>query len=296
MAVSEVLRDLGGIARRTTLLKVVPRKELDRAVASGDVVRDARGLYSLPDADEGLRIARRYGGALALESAALRHGWAVRTVPVLPRLMISRGRKVRGAVADADLHYAELSSTQVSDGVTTEATTLDHCLRRLPFADALCVADSALRDGFGAQELRQVAEKGRGPGAPQARRVADLATPKAANPFESSLRSIAVDVPGLDVRPQVRIDDGAFIVRPDLVDQRQRLVLEADSFEWHGKRSALAHDARRYNMLVVSGWMVLRFCYEDVMFDPQGVRAVLVEAVALAEVLKRLRDAMPFAA
>ena len=98
------------------------------------------------------------------------------------------------------------------------------------------------------------------------------------------------------MRPQVRIDDGAFIVRPDLVDEGLRLVLEADSFEWHGKRSALAEDTRRYNMLVVAGWIVLRFCFEDVMYDPESVRETLVQSVALAEVLKNLRDSLPFAA
>jgi hypothetical protein len=60
---------------------------------------------------------------------------------------------------------------------------------------------------------------------------------------------------------------------------------EADSFEWHGGRAALASDARRYNMLVVAGWMVLRFSYEDVMFHPDDVRPVLVAAVALGELM-----------
>jgi len=296
MVVSDVLRDLGGVARRAALLAVISRKELDLAVAAGDVVRDARGRYALPDADDGSRLAQKYGGILGLASAATRHGWAVRSVPPVPQLIISRGRRVRGPVSDVALHYAELESDQIVDDVTTPETTIDHCLRRLPFADALAVADSALREGFGRRALTEIADRARGPGARQARRVAVLASSKSANPFESSLRSIAVEVPGLDVRPQVRIDDGAFIVRPDLVDTGLRLVLEADSFEWHGKRSALAEDTRRYNMLVVAGWIVLRFCYEDVMYDPESVRKLLVEAVALAEVLKNLRDSLPFAA
>jgi len=296
MVVSEVLRDLGGVARRAALLTVVSRKDLELALASGDVVRDARGRYALPDADEQTRLAQKYGGVLGLATAAIRHGWAVRSVPPVPQLIISRGRRVHGPVSDVALHFAELEPGQKQDGVTTPETTIDHCLRRLPFADALTVADSALREGFGRQSLTEIAGKATGPGAPQARRVARLATPKAANPFESSLRSIAVDVPGLEVRPQVRIDDGAFMVRPDLVDEGLRLVLEADSFEWHGKRSALAEDTRRYNMLVVAGWTVLRFCYEDVMFDAEAVRRTLTEAVALAEVLKHLRELMPRAA
>lgn len=65
-------------------------------------------------------------------------------------------------------------------------------------------------------------------------------------------------------------------------------MLEADSFEWHGKRTALASDARRYNRLVVGGWMVLRFCYEDVMLHPEEVGRILVSAVDLAELLSEV--------
>jgi very-short-patch-repair endonuclease len=80
----------------------------------------------------------------------------------------------------------------------------------------------------------------------------------------------------LSARPQVRIGQA----RPDLVDEELRIVLEADSFEWHGSRTALRRDARRYNLLVVDGWLVLRFAWEDVMFDQPYVRSVLVKLVA----------------
>ena len=103
----------------------------------------------------------------------------------------------------------------------------------------------------------------------------------AANPFESVLRSIASSVPGLRVEPQRLITLGTGWVRPDLVDEDLRIVLEADSFEWHGSRAALARDARRYNHLVAAGWLVLRFTWEEVMFDPDGVRKVLVAVVEL---------------
>jgi very-short-patch-repair endonuclease len=144
--------------------------------------------------------------------------------------------------------------------------------------------------------LDRIAEQVRGPGSPQVRRVCRNADERAANPFESTLRAIAHDVPGLDVVPQVVIADGDFTARPDLVDERLWLVLEADSFEWHGKRSALASDARRYNLLVVRGWIVLRFTYEDVMFRADEVRQTLSAAVALAELLSEVgRDLLPAA-
>jgi very-short-patch-repair endonuclease len=185
----------------------------------------------------------------------------------------------------AHLHW---SDDAVCGVATSPEVTLEQCLRHLPFDEALAVADSALRAGFGAQAIAAIADRARGPGSPQIRRVAELATPRAANPFESVLRAIAADVGGLRMPAQVVIRDGAFVVRPDLVDERLRIVAEADSFEWHGGRAALAADARRYNMLVVAGWIVLRFSWEDVMFRSDEVRRVLVEAVALAQLMGKV--------
>ena len=122
------------------------------------------------------------------------------------------------------------------------------------------------------------------------RRVARCASPLAANPFESVLRAIALDVPGLSVEPQVTIRESDILVRPDLVDERLRIVLEADSFEWHGGRAALSADARRYDLLVVNGWLVLRFSYEHVMTQPDFVARVLVAAVSRAA---RMREVVP---
>jgi very-short-patch-repair endonuclease len=293
--VSDLFRDLGGVARRATLLRVLERAELDRAVTSGQVVRDSRGLYALPEADAAVRVAARLGGALCLTSAALAHGWPVKEVPDKPHVLVSRGRRLAAdARRLAHLHVGELTARHVSDRVTTPDVTLVQCLRRLPYDEALAVADSALRAGVGKGTLGRLAEEARGPGAPRIRRVCAAADGRAANPFESVLRAIAHDVPGLDVTPQVVVTDGDFAVRPDLVDERLWLVLEADSFEWHGKRSALASDARRYNGLVVRGWIVLRFSYEDVMLHGDEVRQVLVAAVALAELLSEVgRDRLP---
>ena len=285
MDVTDALRELGGVARRAALLRIVDRATLEAAVNSGCVVRDARGLYALPDADVGVRAAARYGGALSLTSAALVHGWAVKSVPDKPHVTVTRGRKLPRTVSDAHLHFAELADHEVVDGVTSPVVTLRHCLRALPFDEALAVADSALREGFGQQALETISDSARGPGSRQVKAVVAAASPKAANPFESVLRAIGSTVPGLDLRPQVRLQDGDFAVRPDLVDKRLGVVVEADSFEWHGKRAALASDTRRYNMLVIAGYLVLRFCYEDVMFAPEHVRRILVRVVVLAELL-----------
>ena len=69
--------------------------------------------------------------------------------------------------------------------------------------------------------------------------------------------------------------------RPDLVDRVLRLVIEADSFEFHGKRWFLTRDCERYNSFVMRGWLVIRFSWEHVMFEPEYVARVLRTMVDL---------------
>lgn len=109
-------------------------------------------------------------------------------------------------------------------------------------------------------------------------RVAQEADGRAANPFESVLRAIALDA-GPRLTPQIVIHDRGFTCRPDLVDVERKLVVEADSFEFHASRAQLRKDCRRYTGLSIRGWTVLRFSYEDVMHDQDYVRASLVAMV-----------------
>jgi hypothetical protein len=210
--VADLVRDLGGVARRSALLRVVPRSDIERAVAAGQIVRDSRGLYCLADADVARRVAARLGGALCLTSAALEHGWAVKFVPDKPHVLVSRGRRLSAVERRmAYVHIAEPANGQVRNGATTPELTLAQCSRRLPYDEALAVADSALRAGIGRSVLHRIAEGARGPGSPQVRRVCAHADHRAANPFESALRAIAQDVPGLEVTPQVVIADDDFV-------------------------------------------------------------------------------------
>jgi very-short-patch-repair endonuclease len=293
----ERLLELGGIGSRGTLLRSCSRGDLERVLAAGDVVVVARGLLALASVDDQERTAARLGGTLALTSAALHHGWAVKTVPDRPHVVVSRGRRVTKAERRiVHVHRAELGDGQVVDGVTTEVVTLAHCLRRLPFDEALSIADSALRSGVPRSTLERVAEEARGPGCTQMRRIAEVASPDVANPFESCLHAIALTVPGLQVRPQVTIREPGIVARPDFVDVALKIVLEADSFEWHGGRAQLSADARRYDLLVVNGWLVLRFSYEHVMGQPEFVHRVLVAAVEHARMLNKAQRALASAA
>lgn len=271
----------GGLARRSTLLEALGRGLLDRAVADGVLLRVSRSLYGPPELDASRRLAHRVGGLLCLTSAALVHRWEVKAVPERPDILVARGRSIPAGLRPlATWHRGDWTADDVCEGIaTSRELTLTQCVRSLPEDEALAIADSALRHG---EEtiVRRVFASARGPGRPKMLRILAAADARADNPFESVLRSICLGIPGLHVTPQRVITSVDPPVRPDLVDEALRMVIEADSFEWHGGRAALRRDARRYDLLVADRWVVLRFSWEDVMFDPEFVRSTIAKVVA----------------
>lgn len=247
-------------------------------------MRTAHGRYALASVDDARRLAHATRGVLCLTSAALAHGWRVKSIPARPQICYPKDRRLTAEIRrQVHVRWADLESAEVEGLATSRAKTLEMCARSLPYDEALAIADSALRDG----ELATLTalRHARGRGAARIRRVVADASPLADNPFESVLRAIAADVDGLNFVPQVRIGRHP----SDLVDEDLRIVAEADSFEWHGKRAALHRDAALYNELVVQDWMVLRFSWEAVMHQPAVVRQTLERAVLLAFQRTKLR-------
>lgn len=279
-----MLAELGGVATRAQLLALRPREEVERARECGAVVVLGRGRYALPATESAAATAHALTAVLSHRHAAVHHGWAVKLLPPRPDVIVPRNRRLSAEQARAaTVHRSSLLDEDVSHRGGLRLTSMDRTLAdclRLPFDEALAVADSALRTGVSPGRLSVIARDLQGPGARRARRVASLATRKSAGPFESVLRAIAADVEGLALHPQLALwDADRFLARPDLVDMDHRIVVEADSFAWHGDRAALARDCRRYNELTVRGWLVLRFAYEQVMGEPGWVRSMLESAV-----------------
>ncbi len=279
------LHRLGGVASRTTLVRTASRHAFDRAVRRGEVVRDGHGRYALPTADDALRTANALTGVVSLRSAAAYWGWEQKLPSQKPDVTVPRNRNVPAdKQLTATVHWADLAPDDIHRGVvTSRMRTLLDCMRRLPFDEGLAIADSALRHGdISPAELSELADAARGPGAARVRDVARHSDARAENPFESILRATALPVRGLHLVPQLAVRLPSGTIYPDLVDEHLRIVAEADSFAWHGSRGALRQDCRRYNRLVLRGWTVLRFAWEDVMFRPDYVRASLELAVRLA--------------
>lgn len=287
LAIQRALVESGFVATRRVLLAAGPRAALEALLDDGQVVRVARGRYADPSVDGARRAAHALAGVAAYQSAALAHAWPVLFPPSRPQLVVGRGRKV--AAADREryaISWRTLSADDIDpDGWFTSATrTVLDSAGALPFREGLAIADSALRSGRVTRSDLDVAATRLVPFRRQRiLRVLREARGLAAGPFESALRALCTEVDGLTAEPQVHIPEPPepFLARVDLADRRLRIVIEAESVEFHASSAGqLQRDCTRYTELGVRGWLVLRFTYRQVVFQPEWVLTMLRAAVA----------------
>jgi very-short-patch-repair endonuclease len=286
MKITNTLARMGGAGDLAALLRHHSRVEVDRALRDGTIVRTARGRYAAWWLGEDKRTASRVDGVLSHRSAAIVHEWAVREVPPRPDVTFRRDRRLRGEERRLVVpHWSELHPTEVDGLVTTRRRTLIDCMRNLGLQDSLAIADSAIRnDDVTGRDLLAIARSTKGRGRTRIICVAEEATSRAANAFESSLRAIASGVPGLRLQAQhpVLIPWTGVTIHPDVVDPALKIAIEAESFEWHGTTAQLTRDCRRYNALMRLGWLVIRFSWYQVQFEPAYVRQTIEATVELA--------------
>lgn len=163
----ELLRRKGAVRSRELVEAGIARVQLSRMVASGELIRLSRGLYSLPervgaDVDEGvLVVAERITGArLCLLTALRLHGlttqapfevWiAIGNKDRMPRLDWPVLRVVRysGEALDAGLEVRTVGERDVQ--VTNAAKTVADCFKFRNLV-GLDVAIEALKDALRAR-------------------------------------------------------------------------------------------------------------------------------------------------
>lgn len=275
--VPDLLRMLGGHARTGQLRERVTREELTAAVRRGDVIRVGRGTYALPELPSSRLAAVRARGVLSHVSAAQVWGLPLLFPPELVHVSVPHGSRPR-PVDGVRYHWCTLPPDAVVDDVTTPLRTVLDCAVVMPFREALAIADSALRaDVIGRTDLLGEAARRLGPGTVRCRQVAALADGEAANPFESALRAALLEAGLCHFVPQVEILTSGGRARVDLADRGLKLVVEGDSYTYHATRAGFTRDCRRYDELSRAGWTVLRFTWEQVMFEPEWVAAVVAD-------------------
>lgn len=249
------------------------------AVAQGFVVRHRRGTYALPDVEAARLAATRLLGVVSHSSAALMYGLDLLSEPDCVHVTLPSNAMRRWVPDGVRLHYASLSPDERRAGLTSIRRTIVDCARTLPLPEALAVTDSALRRSVATRAaLLNELDQTRGRGVVRARCVLTRADPRAATVFESALRSITLDLGLTCLVPQLPVHTASVRARVDLGDPVRRIAIEAESFEFHGRRAQLTRDCARTNALGLAGWLVLRFSWEQVVFDPQYVAGVVLEA------------------
>jgi very-short-patch-repair endonuclease len=285
MEVTAALAQLGGSADARSLRELVSRRKLRKAVVRGTSYATVPGRMRCPTLDAAMSAVRAAHGARSHLSAALHWGWELKQAPALPMITVPRGRNLseRRRIG-MQVFWAQLTEAELEAGVTAPLRTVIDCAQRLPWDVALTVADSALRSGAVTREdLLNAADAAPARHRRRACGVAAAADARSAGPFESVLRAIALQVPGLDVVPQVAVGRRDLIGQVDLadVDLGIVIVIEAGSWAFHGNRTAFDKDVRRYTAMTREGWLALRFLWDEVMRDPDYVWSVLQDAVRL---------------
>ncbi|WUJ72664.1 hypothetical protein OG809_05210 [Kribbella soli] len=175
-SVGEVLARLGGWTKRTELVGATSRRAVEAALERGEIQRIALGIYALPDlpADEVAVLA--YDGVLSHVSAAKALALPLLVTPQKPHVVVPPKRHPRPG-PPAVLHWADTTSEERRNRITSLPRTVLDCSRILPFPEALAVADAALATGRLSQdELVAATAAMRGHGCLNARRAAAAST------------------------------------------------------------------------------------------------------------------------
>ncbi|MBB4138942.1 endonuclease domain-containing protein [Microbacterium invictum] len=248
------------------------RHDVAQAVAADALRRIRRSWLAAPGADPDLQLAAAVSGRVTCVTAAKRLGlWVPSHDRLAPpaHVAVPHSRAHIHATG-VHLHWATgpiaVAATAVADPVVN---VLFHIARCLPRVDALAVWESALRKrAVNADEL--VRTRWRSTQAAELASVASVLSDSGIETaFVDGMRSV-----GIAVRQQVQLAghrvDG-------LVGDR--LVVQIDGFAHHGaadRRRDLRHDA----LLILRGYTVLRFDYQQVLYDWEHVQSTVLTAVA----------------
>lgn len=106
------------------------------------------------------------------------------------------------------------------------------------------------------------------------------------NPWSGGERDLQAVLRGAGVTGWVAnaaLRVGGFTQYPDLLFEAARLIVEFDGFAVHGTRQAFESDRIRQNRLVLAGYRVLRYTWQRLQDDPDGIVAEIRAALIGAE-------------
>jgi len=254
------------------------RSAIRHLVARGRLRQEFRGVYALGPAplpplalEAAALIAGGEGSALFARSARAAYELGPSVIPVEVAVRTNRRSRPR-------LHVVRRVVDDVRTPNGLHATTPQQTALDL----AGVVDERELRRFVAGARVKRLLPLGAFPVAPGA-------------PGAPALRAVLDDGPGLTrsaaERMLRKIASGAGLPPPetnvvvlgrerDAVWRAQRLVVEIDSWQFHGHREAFEGDRHRDQDLIAAGWRVLRFTARQLRDEPLRVAALLALALA----------------
>lgn len=259
MDVTEYLKYAGSVARTATLLQAgFTERTIRSTLASGQALRLRHGVVALHDAQPDLVAAVLANGVLCCASAAPHHGlWRLHP-PERPHILCRHG-----AAAGVVIHRGSLVPPEFPRPVAGLTDTLLHALRCLPPVEAAVMVESALVQGRTTLDYLRQRLPGNRNGA--ARRVLELVDGTADSAIEVVARLLFMGQ-GIYTQTQVDLPGIGFV---DFLLEGF-LIVEIDG-STHLEPAQVKKDRRRNNASTLTGYAVLRYGYQDVVYNPQRV-------------------------
>ncbi|MBY6060369.1 endonuclease domain-containing protein [Microbacterium esteraromaticum] len=264
------MRQRGGVAHSSDLRTAgYSAHEMRSAVEAGRAERVRRSWLVTPQCSRAHRAAAEVSGRVTCVTAAKRLGlWSTDDPRVHLAIPSTSSR-----IGDHDhvLHWAPgpapVARFAVEDPILN---VLYHVGRCQEPSDAAAIWESALRIGLVTlPQLRRTQWR-----STAVQNVLDVVGTLSDSGVETRFLAIARSC-GVDVQQQVIIDG-----HPVDALIGERLVVQLDGFTHHRKPKDRRRDLRQDARLALLGYTVLRFDYQQVMFDPTYVQQTIINAVA----------------
>ena len=288
-------RQHGLVTRAQALADGMTKGQIKYRLGPGRWVAEARGVYRhaavAPTAlSRLLAVCLAHNGLASHRSAAALHrvdGYTLGRVEIV----VPSGRSL--TVAGVTVHESNqmsLARPTARRGVPCTGlprTVLDLAAvvtrKRLDRTIDAVLRDGQLRPSDLYAVLASHARKGRdGCGALRASldaRLGDHPVPLSewSRMVEDLLRDAGLGQPRLEYR--ICRANGSLIAQVDLAYPNRRLAIELDSARYHLNRESFVNDPRRRNRLMVAGWNVLTFTWDDYINRPADLCSTVAAAL-----------------
>lgn len=223
----------------------------------------------------------RISGALALR----RESWQLPCEVQIVVLKDKPNTRLPGVTVLRRPDFRDPRSARGVEFVTAREALAD-CLAILPAAPSRDLLDTALQRRYLSPETLAedlTARLGRGRlNSTGLRRLIARATSGSRSEAEHRMsRLLRLSRTGTWIPNYPLVDAaGRTVAEIDFAHVQARIAIEVDGRAFHSDRHAFEHDRWRQNALVLDGWLVLRFTWEQITQRPDEVMATIQAAVA----------------